>query len=195
MVPSEATLTIVQNKHKHSSLDSYLHTVKSNKKQNKHKHNSFNSYLKLVYIIPITITFFLIGVYFGSSFFHHDQSNELLIIQSPFNNIGLPRTSNKLHKWNEKLTISKQLRYNSSLLTNTTNTSSLKHHKEEIRSKLDIKESLYASSQSYIIAPNNLDNNEIIVAAWIYLNKTTNDNDMRTIFSNKMPGCDIGIDI
>lgn len=168
--------------------------VKNRKHTNKSKNNTSNSYLKLIYIIPLTIGFFLFGVYFGSTFFHtKDNHNELAL--PAVSAIGLPGTTNKLHKWNENIKDSNNLRKNNlindhilvkhnsnlSLPTDNTNTKNI-----------DFKNSLYATSRSYITAPSNLDDDDIMIATWIYLNKTNNDNDMRTIFSNKMPGCDIG---
>jgi mannosyl-oligosaccharide alpha-1,2-mannosidase len=42
-------------------------------------------------------------------------------------------------------------------------------------------------------APAGLDSSDILIAAWIYLDDASMlDNDMRTVFSNKMPGCGIG---
>jgi hypothetical protein len=55
---------------------------------------------------------------------------------------------------------------------------------------LNRERSLHATRQSYMTAPAGLDNSDILIAAWIYLDDTAvNDNDMRTVFSNKLPGC------
>ena len=55
----------------------------------------------------------------------------------------------------------------------------------------ELKMSLHATERSYMVGPNNLDDSNIIVGAWVYLDESpSNDNDMRTIFTNKRSGCE-----
>ena len=49
--------------------------------------------------------------------------------------------------------------------------------------------SLHANLNAYMITPKNLDDDNILIAAWIYLDDN-NVNNMRTIFSNKAAGCE-----
>jgi len=55
----------------------------------------------------------------------------------------------------------------------------------------NINTALFVNLDSYMIAPNNLDDDDILITTWIYLNEISNNNDMRTIFSNKKPGCEV----
>jgi Glycosyl hydrolase family 47/Concanavalin A-like lectin/glucanases superfamily len=56
--------------------------------------------------------------------------------------------------------------------------------------KEELKRSLHADMLSYMTGPNSLDDPNILVGAWVYLDKSeTNDNNMRTIFTNKKSGC------
>jgi flagellar motor protein MotB len=55
----------------------------------------------------------------------------------------------------------------------------------------DKRYSLHAQEEGYLILPNNLDHQDLLISTWVYLDDTeSNDNDMRTIFSNKEPGCE-----
>lgn len=55
--------------------------------------------------------------------------------------------------------------------------------------------SLHAVDQGYLTLPATLDADEVLIAAWIYLDDSeANDKDMRTIFSNKQPGCEAAED-
>lgn len=56
--------------------------------------------------------------------------------------------------------------------------------------KEELKRSLHADMLSFMTGPNSLDDSNILVGAWVYLDKSeTNDNNMRTIFTNKKSGC------
>jgi hypothetical protein len=55
----------------------------------------------------------------------------------------------------------------------------------------NIDTALFVNLDSYMIAPNNLDDDDILITTWVYLNEISNNNDMRTIFSNKKPGCEV----
>ena len=47
------------------------------------------------------------------------------------------------------------------------------------------------TARSYMVGPNNLDSSNILVGAWVYLDESSaDDNDMRTIFTNKKSGCE-----
>jgi hypothetical protein len=51
--------------------------------------------------------------------------------------------------------------------------------------------SFVATDSCYISAPSNLDAEPVLIAGWIYLDSSPeHDNDMRTIYSNKSPGCE-----
>ncbi len=52
--------------------------------------------------------------------------------------------------------------------------------------------SFHATASSAMTATTSLDNENIVIGAWIYLDPddNTNDKDMRTVFSNKAAGCD-----
>eukprot|EP01039_Chlorochromonas_danica_P009873 gene9873-10919_t len=56
-----------------------------------------------------------------------------------------------------------------------------------------IRHSLHIDQRSFVEYPKSLDNENIVVSAWIYLDDGNDnpifDKDMRTIFSNKLPGC------
>eukprot|EP01033_Poteriospumella_lacustris_P000486 gene487-326_t len=59
----------------------------------------------------------------------------------------------------------------------------------------DRRYSLHCQDEGYLILPNTaaLDNSDVLIAAWVYLDASeSHDNDMRTIFSNKQPGCEAG---
>ena len=57
--------------------------------------------------------------------------------------------------------------------------------------KDELKKSFHATKQSFMVGPNSLDNSNILVGAWVYLDDSSvNDNDMRTIFTNKKSGCE-----
>ena len=54
-----------------------------------------------------------------------------------------------------------------------------------------LKNSLHATTRSYMEGPSSLDNENLLVGAWVYLDDSSeNDKDMRTIFSNKKSGCE-----
>ena len=50
--------------------------------------------------------------------------------------------------------------------------------------------SLHARDHAYMTAPSELDTNDIIVGAWVYLDGQAPDSNMRTIFTNKASGCE-----
>eukprot|EP00607_Mallomonas_marina_P010390 CAMPEP_0182422000 /NCGR_PEP_ID=MMETSP1167-20130531/7594_1 /TAXON_ID=2988 /ORGANISM="Mallomonas Sp, Strain CCMP3275" /LENGTH=874 /DNA_ID=CAMNT_0024599693 /DNA_START=38 /DNA_END=2662 /DNA_ORIENTATION=+ len=50
--------------------------------------------------------------------------------------------------------------------------------------------SLHVTDRSFMTAPSNLDNENIIVSAWVYLDVLATENTMRTIFTNKETGCE-----
>lgn len=53
------------------------------------------------------------------------------------------------------------------------------------------KYSMHTKDTSFMVTPSDLDNEKILVSAWIYLDDSFGlDSDMRTIISNKQPGCD-----
>ena len=54
----------------------------------------------------------------------------------------------------------------------------------------ELKMSLHATEHSFMKGPSNLDDANIIAGAWVYLDDTRQDNDMRTIFTNKKSGCE-----
>ncbi len=55
----------------------------------------------------------------------------------------------------------------------------------------DKKFSLHATEHSFLTSSSNLDAENILIGAWIYLESSSAmDNDMRTVFSNKHPGCE-----
>lgn len=54
-----------------------------------------------------------------------------------------------------------------------------------------LENSLHATGRSYMVAPNTLDNENLLVGAWVFLdNSSKNDKDMRIIFTNKKAGCE-----
>lgn len=55
------------------------------------------------------------------------------------------------------------------------------------------RQSLQADKQAHMEGPADLDAADVLVSAWIYLDShAATDTDMRTVFSNKAPGCDRG---
>ena len=58
-----------------------------------------------------------------------------------------------------------------------------------------LKNSLHTTSRSYMVGPSTLDSSNILIGVWVYLDDSLrNDNDMRTIFTNKKSGCENGKD-
>lgn len=53
-----------------------------------------------------------------------------------------------------------------------------------------LRNSLHATGRSFVQTTSNVGNKNIFVAAWIYLDPDADDADMRTVFSNKAPGCE-----
>lgn len=65
-----------------------------------------------------------------------------------------------------------------------------KHVVSGSQQKEELKRSLHADILSYMTGSRDLDDPNILVGAWVYLDKSeTNDNNMRTIFTNKKSGC------
>lgn len=57
-----------------------------------------------------------------------------------------------------------------------------------------LKNSFHATQLSSMKAPSGLDHENVLAGAWVYLDATSSDNDMRTIFSNKRAGCGQGVE-
>lgn len=67
----------------------------------------------------------------------------------------------------------------------------LGHTVSGTQQKNTLKNSLHATARSYMEGPSSLDNENLLVGAWVYLDDSSeNDKDMRTIFSNKKSGCE-----
>jgi hypothetical protein len=131
---------------------------------------------------------------------------------------GLPNTKNILKKWDdhENLRGSAQVSNLGTALTTQIPSSvssmaikAIKQDNQHIPSganalpiestKLSIengdkaklfRDSLHANAVSYMKGPVDLDSKRILVGAWIYLDNVDDENDMRTIFTNKAPGCE-----
>ena len=167
-------------------------------------------------LVPLVVLFFCAGVYMGSLFLERGSNLEQAASVTA---VGLPGTNNKFVKWADVVE-KKFLRVapvvpspaqnqnNDLMAKEPTLTTHLKGSVPEERKfpplpaqavvlPSDFKElrkfSLHATSRSFVTAPAGLDSNNILVGAWIYLDTAEmNDNDMRTIFSNKLPGCETG---
>lgn len=75
----------------------------------------------------------------------------------------------------------------------TSSTTKVENSKGEISSSLssefDLKYSLHISSRSFMKASAHLDSEHLVIGAWIYLDPDATNNNMRTVFSNKLSGC------
>lgn len=166
-------------------------------------------------LVPLVIVFFCAGIFVGSLFIESTHNLREPVGSIP--TVGLPGTNNKFVKWTnavetlhlrtapvkaQQLTASDP---RSEQANSQKDTHYLKGPPPEppvnniaarsapIMSRQQImKRSLHATQSSYLTAPPTLDNQDILVGAWIYMDASGSDNDMRTVFSNKMPGCDKG---
>jgi len=176
---------------------------------NKSRNNNHNNIIGCICITIVVIIVFFCGIYIGSKVVHDEALNHPLQQSSLF--LGIKGTiSNDLTKWDtsniiKSLHLRKVGNKEVSLALDSTSSSSssssslssdvlsvaVKVNNDHQRmNSPNINTALFGDVDSYMTAPNNLDNDDILITVWIYLNEITNNNDMRTIFSNKKPGCE-----
>lgn len=200
----QPTATIVQNGLKY-------------KLSHKTRNNNSNT-IGCICITILVIIVFICGVFIGSKVVHDEVNHPL---QSSTLFFGIRGTlSNDLTKWDttttttglakalhlrkvdDKDSSSKDEKKDSSVALDSSSsgrepssiavavTENIDHQRMNAP---NIDTALYANLDSYMIAPNNLDDDDILITTWVYLNELSNNNDMRTIFSNKKPGCEVNI--
>jgi hypothetical protein len=57
-----------------------------------------------------------------------------------------------------------------------------------------LKESLQIKPTVVFEGPSNMDNSDILIGAWVYLDQMETEGTMRTVFTNKAPGCEASRD-
>jgi hypothetical protein len=154
-----------------------------------------------IILAPIALIFFCLGVYIGSKL----VSGEITVENS--NKFGLPGTYNVFEKWTvNKEKLRGAVHENNDLLAVNTEISIINNEKQNSIEESDQitntdindineirKNSFHVTKNTYMKGPTNLDNSNILIGVWIYLDDNNNDNndvDMRTIFSNKNTGCE-----
>lgn len=188
-----------------------------NKLYNNSKPKGKSSWVVVILSIILILLCFVGGIYMGSKFVHsNDNNNE---IETP-QQIGLPGTINILTKWDNSFKNNLRGAGIDKVITDIKNINEeiIKRdhniladfadmklpplelaHLEKNKNPIDkhkaisndFSSSLHATSLTYMQAPSNLDSLKIILGAWVYLdNLPAYDHDMRTVLSNKKPGCE-----
>jgi hypothetical protein len=146
-------------------------------------------------VFVAALVFFCLGIFVGSAFAAHDANTSSTNGDEASARIGLPGTMNKVEKWVDgapsvgtSSSKSSHLRGEPAAQQNLPikpiNAGELAHY---------LANSFHVGTESYMTGPSNLDHERIFIGAWIYLDDLGGqDNDMRTVFSNKGSGCTSG---
>lgn len=167
-------------------------------------------------IVPLVAVFFIGGIYIGACL-SEGANNEATSVATA--GLGLPNTKNVFTKWAEDHLAPKNLRgavieahnivdprishgaLSESFPKNSQappapSSSVPKAEVTHVAEKLPVDDkaySLHAVRGAFMSGPKNLDDPNILVTAWIHLDDNSAlDTDMRTVFSNKLPGCESG---